>query len=114
MRYRVLAYVVGVGLSLLVFVGVPLQYLAGSKVVVEIVGPIHGIFYILYLLSAVDLILFRCRWNVLALLPPVLAGLVPGVAFVVEHLTTKKVLDEFSGRLGGMETTAEVPGGDQP
>ncbi len=49
LRYRVLAYVVGVGLIVLVFVGVPLQFGAGLPQVAEIVGPIHGTLYIVYL-----------------------------------------------------------------
>ncbi len=93
-RYRILAFIVGVGLSLLVFVGVPIQIFAHNKDLVAVVGPIHGIFYILYLISALDLVV-RCRWNVIQLLPPVLAGLVPGAAFVIEHYTTKKVKNEF-------------------
>ncbi len=54
-RYRVMAYVVGIGLIVLVFVGVPLQYGAGVPQVAQIVGPIHGAMYIVYLAIAVDL-----------------------------------------------------------
>ena len=50
-----MAYVVGIGLILLVLVGVPLQYAAGMPQVAEIVGPIHGVMYIVYLAAAVDL-----------------------------------------------------------
>ena len=54
-RYRVLAYVVGVGLATLCFVGVPLQFAAGIPEVDAVVGPVHGIYYMVYLLAAVDL-----------------------------------------------------------
>ncbi len=37
--YRAMAYVVGVLLIVLVFVGVPLQFGAGHPVVVNVVGP---------------------------------------------------------------------------
>ena len=47
--YRVLAYVVGVGLIILVLVGVPLKYLADSPGVVAVVGPMHGFLYMVYL-----------------------------------------------------------------
>src|ERR1022692_3688956 len=50
-RYRAMAYVVGVGLLVLVGVGVPLQYLANEPAVVSVAGPIHGFLYIVYLLS---------------------------------------------------------------
>src|ERR1035438_10496023 len=47
-RYRVMAYVVGVGLLVLVLVGVPLQYAAGKPAVVQVVGPVHGFLYLVY------------------------------------------------------------------
>ena len=49
LRYRVMAYVVGVGLLVLVLIGVPLQYAADKPAVVEVVGPIHGVLYMVYL-----------------------------------------------------------------
>ena len=90
LRYRVMAYTVGVGLILLVFVGMPLQYLAGDPTVVGIVGPLHGFLYIVYLLAAADLFR-RIRWPVSQLLWVILAGLVPFVAFVVERRVTHRV-----------------------
>ncbi|MGE5764421.1 MAG: DUF3817 domain-containing protein, partial [Mycobacterium leprae] len=41
-RYRVLAYVVGVWLLLLVLVAMPLKYVGGNDALVAVVGPIHG------------------------------------------------------------------------
>ena len=54
--YRVLAYVVGVGLIILVLVGVPLKYLADSPGVVGVVGPMHGFLYMVYLVATVNLV----------------------------------------------------------
>lgn len=89
LRYRVMAYAVGVGLAVLVFVGIPLQ-VAGHKQVVAIVGPIHGVLYIVYLLVALDLAR-RARFSLLEMLAMVGAGLLPILAFVVEHFMTKRV-----------------------
>ena len=90
MRYRVMAYTVGVGLILLVFVGMPLKYLAGDTTVVGIVGPLHGFLYIVYLIAAADLFR-RVRWPVAQLIWVVAAGLVPFVAFVVERRVTRRI-----------------------
>ena len=90
LRYRVMAYTVGVGLILLVFVGMPLQYWGGNQTVVSIVGPFHGFLYIVYLLAAADLFR-RIRWPVTQLIWVILAGLVPFVAFVVERRVTHRV-----------------------
>lgn len=90
LRYRVMAYVVGVGLVLLVVVGMPLQYGAGRPTVVEVLGPVHGLLYIVYLLTAFDLAR-RARLTPLQVVAMVGAGLVPLVAFVVERAITTRV-----------------------
>lgn len=58
-RYRVMAMVVGTGLAVLCFVGVPLQLAGDNKwpwtAVVEIVGTLHGFLYITYLIVCLDL-----------------------------------------------------------
>jgi integral membrane protein len=93
-RYRVLAYIVGTGLATLCFVGVPLQYAAGIPQVDTIVGPIHGIFYMVYLLAAVDLAR-RARFTLVQMAAMIGAGFVPLLAFVVEHLVTKRLRATF-------------------
>lgn len=90
LRYRVMAYVVGVGLATLVFVGVPLQYGARIPQVDEIVGPIHGFLYIVYLLAAVDLAR-RARFTLLQMAAMIGAGFVPLLAFVIEHRVTRRL-----------------------
>jgi len=89
-RYRFMAYVVGVGLIVLVFVGVPLQYGGGLPQVAEIVGPIHGAMYVIYLVSAVDLTM-RANLRTRQLLAIVLAGFVPFLAFVVERRIARDI-----------------------
>jgi integral membrane protein len=84
-----MAYAVGVGLVVLVFVGVPLQ-LAGHPEVVNVVGPIHGFLYVVYLVAAADLTR-RGRWPLTQLVWVILAGLIPFAAFVVERRVTRRV-----------------------
>jgi integral membrane protein len=90
LRYRVMAYIVGVGLAILVFVGIPLQYGAGDKTVVAVVGPLHGFLYIIYLVAALDLAR-RARFTIVEMLAMIGAGLRPGLAFVIERRVTHKV-----------------------
>ncbi|HVA60425.1 MAG TPA: DUF3817 domain-containing protein [Mycobacteriales bacterium] len=89
-RYRVLAYVVGTGLVILVCVGVPLRYAGGNKIVVEIVGPLHGFLFIAYLLAAIDLAI-RCRWHPVRALLVMAAGTVPFCSFLAERVVTRDV-----------------------
>jgi integral membrane protein len=85
-----MAYVVGVGLVVLVGVGVPLQYLASEPAVVNVVGPVHGFLYIVYLLCAADLTR-RFHLGLGQVVALVAAGFVPLLAFVVERLTTRRI-----------------------
>jgi integral membrane protein len=82
-RYRLLAYIVGVGLVTLVFVGVPLKYWAHSPGVAKYVGTAHGFLYIVYLLTC-----FELGIRLLALAS---AGFVPFVSFIAERKTTAYV-----------------------
>ncbi|MCL4433160.1 MAG: DUF3817 domain-containing protein [Actinobacteria bacterium] len=94
LRYRVMAYIVGVGLIILVFVGVPLQYGAHEPQVVSVVGPIHGFLYMVYLVSGADLAR-RGRWTLKQVLGVVAAGFLPFLAFIMEHYVTRRVLGEM-------------------
>lgn len=89
-RYRVMAFIVGVGLAVLCFVGVPLQYAAHHPSVVELVGPVHGIFYIIYLVTCLDLA-GRSRFSLWQLLGMVCAGWLPLLAFYMERKVTRRV-----------------------
>jgi integral membrane protein len=104
-RYRVMAYIVGVGLLVLVLVGVPLQYGAGLPQVAEIVGPIHGVMYIVYLAAAVDLTR-RANLRTRQLASIVLAGFLPFFAFFVERRITASVVGPSSPPSGSPKATS--------
>jgi integral membrane protein len=91
LRYRVIAYVVGVGLIILIFVGVPLQVWGDSESVVKIVGPLHGALYVIYLLLTADLAR-RVRMNLLVMLLVMAAGTIPFLSFVAERKVTAMVM----------------------
>lgn len=96
-RYKVMAWVVGVGLLVLVLVGVPLQLAAGDPQVVRIVGPVHGLLYVVYLVSAFDLSR-RAHIRPGRMLLMFSAGLVPFLAFYVEAQVTMQIRGESSRR----------------
>ncbi len=94
-RYRIMAYVVGTGLIILVFVGMPLQYAAGRPEVVSIVGPVHGFLYIAYLVAGADLAR-RGRWTLWQVMGVVAAGFLPFLAFAVERHVTRRTLSDLA------------------
>ena len=89
-RYRIMAYIVGTGLLILVFVGIPLQYGADIPQVDSIVGPIHGFFYMVYLLAALDLAR-RARFTLGQMAAMIGAGFLPFLAFIIEHRVMQRL-----------------------
>ncbi len=88
-RYRVMAMVVGTMLLVLVLVGMPLQYGAGHPGLADVVAPIHGILYIVYLLAAADLWMReRGRLSGRQVLAMFCAGFLPFLAFFIERRIT--------------------------
>ena len=53
-RLRIIAFLEGLSLILLVFVAVPLKYVAGNPVGSEVLGPIHGALFLLFILNTIS------------------------------------------------------------
>lgn len=89
-RYRVMAWIVGVLLVVLVLVGMPLKYFGDNDAVVVATGVPHGWLYMVLLITAYDLGR-RVKWPWLRLILIALGGTVPFMSFVAEHYATKDV-----------------------
>ena len=90
LRYRVMAWVVGILLVVLVVVGMPLKYLGDNDIVVVYTGVPHGWLYMVLLITAYDLGR-RVKWSLKWFLAIMFAGTVPFLSFVAEHFATKDV-----------------------
>jgi integral membrane protein len=88
LRYRIMAYIVGVGL-IVVFCAIPFQ------AVEKVVGFTHGMLYLVYLVTVLDLVR-RARLRLWTFVAMVCAGWVPFLAFVVERWVTRRVVAETS------------------
>jgi integral membrane protein len=91
LRYRVMAYITGAVLIVLCFVGIPLQLAANSTVVVNDVGTLHGILYIIYVVVAY-LLTRRLRLPLGPTILVLLAGTIPVLTFVVERWVNRKYI----------------------
>jgi len=100
LRYRVMTYIVGSALIILVFVGVPLQVWAHFSLVAKVEGTIHGYLYLVYLFTAGDLAR-RARWKVGRIVAVVLSGFVPFLAFYVEHRVVVQMRAEWAELAAG-------------
>ena len=99
LRYRVMAYVTGVVLMILCFVGIPLQVAAHNAVVVNDVGTLHGILYIIYIIFAY-LLTRRLRLAIGPTVLVLLAGTIPVLTFVVERWLSHRYIAPALARAG--------------
>jgi integral membrane protein len=82
-RFRVMAVVVGVGL-LVLCAGIVVRYGFGHPGFSQAYSPVHGLLYLLYLVTVADLGR-RARWPLGRTVGVALAGVVPLLSFVVER-----------------------------
>jgi integral membrane protein len=84
LRYRVMAYITGVLIIVVCFVGIPLQVAAHNTFIANDIGTLHGFLYIVYVVVAYMLAQkLRMRlWPTILLL---LAGTIPVLTFLVER-----------------------------
>ena len=60
--FRITSFLEGVSYILLLFVGVPLKYMAGNEMLVKSLGMPHGILFLAYIVMAL-LIRSQMKWN---------------------------------------------------
>jgi integral membrane protein len=75
-RLRLIGFLEGVSLLVLLFVAMPLKYLAGQPAAVRVVGMAHGLLFVLYVLLLVMVAIER-RWSIGKVGLGVLASVVP-------------------------------------
>ncbi len=98
LRFRVIAWVTG--LWLLFLVGEMIYkyaILADSSTAPGwffYVAQIHGLFYMLYLVFTIDLAI-KVRWTPPRILVTALAGTIPFLSFVYEHIRTREVKAQY-------------------
>ena len=117
--YRVLAMIVGVLLTVLVFVAVPLEYLAEEGTSLQLlgedltmyVGVAHGWIYMGYLAVAFALSR-RLHWPMPFTGLVLLAGVVPILIFWVERQVTQRVRREHPELVGVSTSSTSSTTGD--
>lgn len=88
-RLRLMGYLEGVSLLLLVGIAVPIKYLGHEPLWVEILGPIHGVGFIIYCLCLGECVL-RGGWTFFEIAKVFVAAFIPfGFLFVRRLLIGK-------------------------
>lgn len=83
-----MAWATGVMLLLLVFVAMPMKYAFDQPTLVEVIGPIHGALYAIYVLVAFHFAAIN-RFPLLRTIGLLLAGTVPFASFFAERYAVR-------------------------
>jgi integral membrane protein len=84
LRYRVMAYITGVLIIVVCFVGIPLQFAAHNTFITNYIGTVHGWLYIVYVVFAY-LLARKLKMKIGPTILVLLAGTVPVMTFFVER-----------------------------
>jgi len=112
LRYRVMAFVVGVTL-LLFCVAIVLKYVTKTIESDSVIAIVHGWLFMIYVLLGLDLG-FRMRWSLGRLLLMTASGMIPFLSFYAEHRVSGWARAEVPGlgaaTPGASDASAPEPG----
>ncbi len=91
---RIIGLIEGISFLVLLLIAMPLKYKFGIPEVVKVVGWLHGILFIAYIL-AVFLAIRAMRWNWFSVLVALAASLIPIGTFILDRQLKRRQL-EFS------------------
>jgi integral membrane protein len=91
LRYRVMAYITGVLIIVVCFVGIPLQVAAHNTFIVNQIGTVHGFLYILYIVFAY-ILAQKLKMKTGPTVVLLLAGTIPVMTFFVERWMMRKYI----------------------
>jgi integral membrane protein len=84
LRYRVMAYITGVLIIVVCFVGIPMQVAGHNAFIVNDIGTIHGVLYIIYIIFAY-ILAQKLKMKMGPTILLLLAGTIPIMTFFVER-----------------------------
>ena len=83
-RFRTVAIAEGVSFLVLLFIAMPLKYMADMPLAVKVVGWIHGVLFVWYWIAAIPLFI-KLEWDVERIVGLGLASVLPFGTFVMER-----------------------------
>jgi integral membrane protein len=88
-RLRVIAFLEGISFLVLTGIAMPLKYIGGMPFAVRIAGMVHGVLFILFIFSLID-VKINQRWSLAKSGLAFLASLLPFGTFVLDARVLKK------------------------
>lgn len=53
-RLRIISFLEGISLLILLFIAVPLKYVSGDPALTKLMGPIHGLLFLLFIFNTIS------------------------------------------------------------
>ena len=91
-RFRIIAICEGISFLILLFIAMPLKYLAGIPEVVMAVGWIHGVLFIAYMIAGLD-VRKTHQWPFKKVLIAVAAAFIPFGPFILDRKILKPEME---------------------
>lgn len=82
-RLRVIGFIEGLSFLLLLFIAMPLKYMFDRPEMVQVVGMIHGVLFVLFILAVLHAAVVH-RWKWLKVLFALIASSIPFGTFVLD------------------------------
>ena len=92
-RLRTIGIYEGISYLLLLGIAMPIKYMAGIPEVVKYTGWAHGVLFVLYMMSVLEVTLIH-NWSIKKVVAAVVASLLPFGPFILD----KKLLKEEENR----------------
>jgi integral membrane protein len=91
-RLRITAFLEGLSFLILLGIAMPLKYLGGMPMAVKFAGMTHGVLFILFLFSLIDVKISH-RWTIAKSGMAFISSLLPFGTFVLDARVLKKEMD---------------------
>lgn len=91
-RLRIIGFMEGITLLVLVFIAVPLKYYFGDPSWTKAIGPVHGAIFLLFVINALSVGLEQ-RWKPAITWKVIIACFIPFGTFYID----KKILRKIEG-----------------
>ncbi|MFC5733235.1 DUF3817 domain-containing protein [Cytobacillus gottheilii] len=87
-QFRLMGFIEGASLLVLLFIAMPLKYAAGIPEAVRIAGSLHGLFFILYLF-VIAFVTIKIKWSFIWVFSSVAVAFIPFGNFILDRYLVK-------------------------
>ena len=89
-QFRLVALAEGVSFLVLLFVAMPLKYLLGLPLAVRIVGSVHGVLFVVFVVALLRVSIVR-RWPLYRSVLAFISSIVPFGTFAFDRLLVREI-----------------------